>query len=209
MRQRPALSDAAPVKCNRFLETRGRVTADHITIGFRTAGIHPYNPRKVLDSSQLPCNQKAIVPPTTPSPPRKRKRSPIVHTPSKPQEIPCLLANLTDGQGSRAQRQVQKVLMKGWSQQSTELAAAEARIAKLEAQVEDLKPNKRTKVKVDINVSFAELDDIKVAQERSQRALAKGVRRQGRGATTRSARGRGRGGRRGKSSGWLLGTPSK
>jgi len=202
-----ALSDAAPVKRDRFLtlyaESRGRVTADYITIGFRTAGIHPYNPRKVLDSSQLPCNKKAIVPPTTPSPPRKRKRSPIVRTPSKPQEIPRLLANMTDGQGSRAQRQVQKVLMKGWSQQSTELAAAEARIAKLEAQVEDLKPNKRTKVKVDLNVSFAELDDIKVAQERSQKALARGGLRRGRGATARSARGRGRGGRRGKSSGWL------
>jgi hypothetical protein len=93
--------------------------------------------------------------------------------------------------------------MKGWSQKSTDLAAAEERIARLEAQVEDLKPNKRTKVKVDLNISFAELDDIKVAQEQSQKALAKGERREGRGATTRSARGRGRGGRRGKSLGWL------
>lgn len=205
-----ALSNSAPVKRAQFItlykEARAAINDTHITTGFRTAGIHPYNPRKVLDSSQLPCNQRAIDVTLTPSPdrlPLKRKRSPVVRTPTKPQEIPSLLAGLTNKSTTRQSRVVQKTLMKGWSAQSTKRAAAEAKVAKLETIIEELQPKKRTKLKIDLNVSFAEVDDIEDAQDRSRKALEREQQRKQRRATSGPTKARVRRERSSKSSGWI------
>jgi hypothetical protein len=201
-------NDAADIKRSSFLrlyqKARRQVTPAQIKIGFSTAGIYPYNPKKVLESSQLPSNRKPVLPPSTPSPPQKRKRSPVAQTPSRPQDIPSLLTSINGVQGDRAARKVCKVLMKGFAAQSTERAAQAAEITKLKAQLEELKPTTRKKVKIDLNESFASLNDIKEAQERERLELRRRERRRARGMTKRSTRGRG-GARTASQSGGLLG----
>lgn len=83
--------------------------------------------------------------------------------------------------------------MKGFAAQTTERAAQATEITRLKAQLEELKPASRKRVKVDLNESFVSLDDIKEAQERERMELQRRERRRARGTTVRSTRGQGRG----------------
>ena len=165
-----ALDDSAPVKKKRFtkcchLARNESLTERVIRGGWKAAGLCPWNPQKVLSSSQV--QQPHTPTPTTP--PNLKHILPddieTLQTPQKPQHIHQATQSISKRQKiDRDTRNLLQKVGKSIGRLNTIQAGYEATIQQQEAQLEALAAKKpRKEVVVDPNTRFAEIGSIREA----------------------------------------------
>ncbi|KAF1983142.1 DDE-domain-containing protein [Aulographum hederae CBS 113979] len=160
-------TDGTDIKKNMFLALykQARIeglTSSNIKTGFRTTGIWPFNPRKVLKSSQLNANAGNDTTEVfqSSSPLRLSK---IHHTPQKPSDISTLIDTL-DSRSSRIDfSAVKRKIVKYAASQSTQIATLEHESAKQISEIARLRPVKRRRITIDPQKAFADIGDVLVA----------------------------------------------
>jgi hypothetical protein len=170
-----ALDDSAPIKKKRFIECYYLARAESLTArvirgGWKAAGLYPWNPEKVLGSSQV--KQPHIPRPTTP--PSRKHTLPddneTLQTPQKPQHIYTAIQSISKRQKiDRDTRNLLQKAGKSIGRLNMIQAGHEATIQQQKAQLEALVAKKpRKKVVVDLNTRFAEIESIREAIRKSQ-----------------------------------------
>jgi hypothetical protein len=174
------LDDAAPVKKARFITyyTQAReegLSKRNIIAGWRAAGICPYNPEKVLNSSQV---LRRLTTPPPPPPPPLPPYSPlntIFQTPQKPQDMYRSQQILQQAEPlSRSMRTVLNKAAKAIGQKNVSLAKCEALNKRLVSQLDSISSSKpRKRVRLDPNERFADIENIWEAKRQSEAETAR------------------------------------
>lgn len=175
-----ALDDAANVKKKRFIQCYHQAREEglserYIRAGWKASGMVPFNPIKVLSSSQVSQPQQ---PPSTP---KGKKRaypdsSPSFQTPQKPQDI--YSSSQTIQRSSTLPRKARVLFHKAGKalgEANTRAARLEGENTSLRAVLQDLqdKTKVKSRVQVDLNTRFAQVDAIKKALDEAAEATAK------------------------------------
>jgi hypothetical protein len=170
-----ALDDAAPVKKAQFVRCYHQARQEGLTervirSGWRAAGICPYNPVKVLTSSQV--TGRPVTPPR-----RKRPLSPtdsLFQTPKRPHDLHIASQKLRSTFSlPREARVILHKAGKAIGRANTRAAGLEAKITQLNYQLEKLqhkKPKKR--IMLNANTQFANIENIKKALDEAAAAKA-------------------------------------
>ncbi|KAF1986063.1 hypothetical protein K402DRAFT_421626 [Aulographum hederae CBS 113979] len=156
-----AFTDGTDIKKNMFLDLYKKariegITSSNIKISFRTTGLWPFNPRKVLNSSQLNANAgnsttEAI---RSSSPLRL---SEIHRTPKNPSEVNTLIDTLGASSSCIDFPAVKRKVTKFAALQSTQIAALEHQNAKQASEITNLRPQKRKGITIDPQKAFADI----------------------------------------------------
>jgi hypothetical protein len=164
VRDLASLDDAAPIKKERFIAYYYRARETAITervvrAGWRAAGLVPYDPEKVTESSQM-LNRVSTPPPRSIN---IDSSSALYRTPQKPQDVYTAQKSL-----HRAERLPQAahiVLQKAGKAiaiANSRAAAQEAEISRLKYQLEAISSTKKRKrITIDQNQRFADVESIK------------------------------------------------
>lgn len=170
IRELAALDDAAPVKKERFISSYHQardqgLSPRVIRAGWKASGISPYNPQKVLESSQV-INQPSTPPPSLPP---QEALNIFYRTPQRPHDIYDQKRQLQSIEKmSRPTSSVLHKASKALSQAISAAARLENENKVLRQQLEQLKPTqKRKRVKVDQNQRFADIEAIKAALDQA------------------------------------------
>jgi hypothetical protein len=166
IRELASLDDAAPIKKERFITYYHAAREEGfservIRAGWRAAGLVPYSPEKVIQSSQI-LNRVS-----TPPPPSINidSSSALYRTPQKPQDVYAAQKSLH--RLERLPRAAHIVLQKAGKAiaiANTRAARQEAEISKLQYQLEATSSTKKRKrIAIDQNQRFADVDSIKRA----------------------------------------------
>jgi hypothetical protein len=179
LRELSALDDAAPIKKDRFIQlyekARGHGLSPYsIQAGWRASGMVPFNPRKVLGSSQV------RQPPSTPTKPKPIYQlyplsDYLPATPTRAQDIRQAQKQLQQSESiTRNVRGILASAAKGLEQANTRAAEYSARIARLQYQLSQAqKPSKRKKIKQGPNERFASMNKVVAAMELAKAEAAK------------------------------------
>jgi hypothetical protein len=176
IRNLSALDDAAPVKKERFIQCYNKarlkgLSERVIRAGWRAAGLVPYNPGLVLNSSQV--QTRPMTPPAPPQPIYIGNE--LLATPQRSQDL--YRAQQTLAQSEQLSRSTRALLGKA----GKAISAANYRAAELQAgntrlqlQLDQLKiklPRKRVKPRP--NEDFADVEVIKAAMDQAAAKAAK------------------------------------
>jgi len=166
------LNDAAQVQKLHFIQCYEKARAEglserNIRSSWKAAGLVPWNPQKVLESSQVMGSRPSTAS-NDPNPPtlnhkRARSESELLKTPKKPQDL--YEAAQTLNSPSRTSRTMFRKAGKAIAELSVELANAKSTIEALRSQVQDPKKGQRKRVTTDPNQTFANVDSIQNAQK--------------------------------------------
>jgi hypothetical protein len=166
--QLATLDDSAPVKKARFIDCyhfarEEGLTERTIRGGWSASGISPWNPEKVLSSSQLK---------QQPATPKRQKRArsqdpELFRTPQKPQDLyKASQALRGDETLSRSARILVLKAGKAIGKLHTDVATLQVQNEQLQVQLNDLeKGNKRRKVPLNSNKLFATVENVKAGLE--------------------------------------------
>jgi hypothetical protein len=169
--------DSAPIKKIRFLEYYHKardegLTSFNILSGWRTAGISPWDPRKVIRSSQLLENNQ-IHQPEPPQTPHKRKISASEETINTPHNKRQFLDNIDKVQAhhpiSRPVRMLLSKTGKALDLFHTTHAQNSLQLQAQQRQIDEFKAKKQKKVAIDSNQLFADITKIKAVQDEQER----------------------------------------
>jgi hypothetical protein len=158
------------IQCYQKARTAG-LSQRNIRSSWKAAGVVPWNPQKVLASSQIvgvPAAEAGTPTPTA----RKRARAPsptelLQTTPKKPHDLYVAAQALENsGKLSRTLRTALRKSSKALSKMSVDPATAKAVNDSLQNQLDSLKTRgQRKRVTLDPNQTFADIDSVKKAQE--------------------------------------------
>jgi len=169
IRKMATLNDAAQVQKLQFIQCYEKARAEglserNIRSSWKAAGLVPWNPRKVLESSQVMGSQSSTASSDLNRPTLNRKRarseSELLKTPKKPQDL--YEAAQTLSSPSRTSRTIFRKAIAGLS---VELANAKSTIEALKSQVQGLEKGQRKRVAIDPNQTIANVDSIRNAQK--------------------------------------------
>jgi len=168
--------DSAPIKKLRFVEYYHKarnegLTQQNILSGWRAAGISPWNPRKVIRSSQLTIkNQIDQITPKSPPQRTPTASEQILHTPQNKRDFLKAVQMITAQES--IPRPVRWLLSKTGkafdnlhhlhSQHSLQIQAQQKKL-------DELANKRRKKVAIDCNQMFANIAKIKEAQDEANR----------------------------------------
>jgi hypothetical protein len=171
--------DSAPVKKIRFVQyydkaRRESLTPFYIRAGWKAAGIYPWDPRKVLRSSQVVQNERThgvqtLVTPT------KRKQSPDVNiaTPQNRQDFLRSVRQSTHQETvSRPIRLLLQKASKAIDRFHVQEAISMKKLSVYELKLAELHQKKRRKVAIDANQAFASIESIMAIQDEQERRQA-------------------------------------
>jgi hypothetical protein len=167
--QLSAIDDAAPVKKERFItcykKARDFGLSSHIIkAGWRASGLVPFNPSKVLSSSQV--IGRPITPPPQQQPQQLSTR--LYRTPEGPKDISEVLRYFENsGTASREVRFLLGKMSKTLSAKNTRFAILESELVRLKLLVDGAQKLKRKAIRKDINEEFGRLHNIEEARNRS------------------------------------------
>jgi hypothetical protein len=174
-----ALDDAAPIKKDRFLQLYRKARAKglsplSIQAGWRASSMVPYNPDKVLHSSQL---RQLPSTPTKPKPTPKLfpQSEYLPATPTRSKDIYQAQHQFQQLESmTRSVRSILASAARGIDQANTRAAEYSACISQLEYQLSQAqKPTKRKKIKQGPNEQFASMTEVVAAIEEAQSKLAR------------------------------------
>jgi hypothetical protein len=172
-----ALDDAAPVKKERFVVCYNKAREEAIDervirAGWRAAGLVPYKPKSVLDSSQISGR------PSTPPPANQGGATSdvVFETPRSAQHLTRAQKKLLESETlSRGTRLVLSKAAKTIALTNARLAGLQADNQRLNYLLNSAKSTRpRKRVQIDPNERFSNIDAIKAAHERAE-AQAKEV----------------------------------
>src|SRR5271156_3086549 len=164
--------DSAPVKKIRFVEYYHKardeaLTPYNILAGWSAAGLIPWNPRKVIRSSQLAANNQINHQP--PQTPRKRKLSAseqVVATPRNRHELREAVQAVSSQEAiPRPIRNLLSKTSKAFDTLHLRHAQDTLQTEALKKKQDELASKRRKKTAVDCNQVFADITKIKAAQE--------------------------------------------
>ena len=166
------LDDSAPVKKQRFLEyyQKARTSAlstKNIESGFTTAGIVPWNPRKVLSSPFIVhrTTDDEIQRPI--SPPRPIVAPQTLTTPTNRRQLYQAVSQLRATTPlDRDTRVLLSKTSRGFDRVLFKLATTERQLATYKRQVDDQRLKSKKKQPVDPNKVFIDIEDIKASYNR-------------------------------------------
>jgi hypothetical protein len=157
------------------------LTERNIRSGWRAGGLWPVNMSKPLMSRHLVKNNSApnaLNTPITPIEPLSARGArlehyghtvPYISTPRKARELRALFR--PTGKPTPTERILFRKVEKAFDQKDFRLATLQRRVDELEATVERLKPSKRRRVVPDPNQVFADIENIRQAQEEAGRSV--------------------------------------
>ena len=166
--------DSAPIKKIRFVGYYNQarehaLNEKYIRAGWRGAGLFPWNPGKVLRSSQIPTNT------TTSTTLHKlpNSSSSLLNTPqNKRQLIEAQASLLEQADLPRDVRHLFNKTAKAFGQLHVDRALHVQQINAQTAKLEELDVKKKKKVPIDANELFAGIEQIKGAQAEQRRQIA-------------------------------------
>lgn len=182
--QLSSIDDAAPVKKERFIrcykEARDQgLSPLIIKAGWRASGLVPFNPLKVLSSSQV------VGRPVTPPSSQNRDKQVsfgILRTPQGPRDIERLLTYLGRGGGlSRGWRSFLGKVKKSLLEKNTRVVMQETELVRLKLLVDSYQKAKRITIRKDMNEEFGRLHNI---EEARKEAAAKKAEKKAKKTTT-------------------------
>ena len=143
------------------------LTSKAVKLGFKTAGLWPYNPDKVINSSQVLQNQ--VVPePTRCTPPPTIPE--LFSTPSTRIDLQKQIQTLTQVENlSRNVRIILRKTSKAFDQLHVERARDSTELRIRKRQIDQLQSKRRKKVTVDPNQKFVNIEDIKRTHDEIRR----------------------------------------
>jgi DDE superfamily endonuclease/Tc5 transposase DNA-binding domain len=168
--------DSAPVKKIRFVEYYNKarnegLTRQNILAGWAAAGISPWNPRKVIKSSQLAANNQINQPP--PLAPGKSEISAseqVVATPRNRRELLKAIQTVSNEEAiSRPVRHLLAKTSKAFDTLHHRHSEDSLQIEALQKKNDELAAKRKKKVAIDCNQVFADITRIKAAQEEADR----------------------------------------
>lgn len=161
-----SLDDASPVKKQRFvtcynLARKETFTPRLLRVGWKAAGIYPFEPSKGLNSSQV---QASKLRPSTPPP--QQETNPIFITPKSSRFIDQATKSIRKKSGEK-QALYQALHKAGHAIDSLNAShvALEHRNTQLQSQLDQLTTKRRRKVPVNPNTQFANIDNIIMAKQ--------------------------------------------
>lgn len=166
--------DSTPIKKIRFVEYYNQarehaLNENYIRAGWRGAGLFPWNPQKVLQSSQILTNT------TTSTIPCKRPNSSssFLDTPQNKRQLIEAQTNLLEQADlPRDVRHFFNKTAKAFGQLHVDRALHLQQINAQTAKLEELNVKKKKKIPVNANELFAGIEKIKEAQEEQRRQIA-------------------------------------
>jgi hypothetical protein len=170
IRELSALDDAAPIKKERFVVSYNKAREEGLServvrAGWKAAGLCPYNPDKVLVSSQVP--GRPSTPP--PNPDALDVLNTIYSTPQSSQALYKSQQILQRSESlSRSTRLVLGKAGKAIARANTRAAQLEAENKRLQYQLTQVKSTQsRKRVRIDQNERFSNVEAIKAAIEQA------------------------------------------
>jgi DDE superfamily endonuclease/Tc5 transposase DNA-binding domain/helix-turn-helix, Psq domain len=166
--------DSAPIKKIRFIQYYDKARSDGlvayaIRAGWKAAGIYPWDPRKVIRSSQVVQNQ-CPAPSTPTQQKRKLSISTDIVTPHNRQQFYSSLRSISQQESiSRPVRILLQKTGKAIDQFHVQQAVAEQKLSAYEMKISELHQKKRRKIPIDANKLFASIETIKAVQDEQQR----------------------------------------
>lgn len=168
------LDDTALVKKQRYLKyyqkaRRAAISTSNIMLGFSTAGVVPWDPRKLLSHPLVlyPQNNDDVERPTTPEPSNISPQLQL--TPTNPHELRQAISNLDTS--APLDRNVRSLLTStggAFDRIQFKLATTERRLASCQRHLDDHGRKSRRKRPVDPNKQFVNIEDIITAYNRGQ-----------------------------------------
>lgn len=166
--------ETQPVQRSQFIKYYIKARAEalqpfYIQSGWRGTGLSPYNPQKVLNSSQV--IQKLQTPVSTPQTPHTKKRKSSVDistsTPISGRhfqvQIESVLGDISLQRDARILIRKTAKVIDQFTWKSTEQSL---QLTRLSTALKDKTTKKRTRVDIDSNKVFATINEIKKAQDR-------------------------------------------
>jgi hypothetical protein len=142
-------------------------TPRYIESGWSGTGLYPFNPEKVLQSSQV--IQLPPVQRTPPSNTSKRTSDIAFQTPTKGRQFQTVIRDrYRDIALDRDLRTIVGKTAKAIDQLTWENTSKSLEIRRLSVLLEQVRPTKRVKVALNSNQTFAAIEQIKEAQDRAQ-----------------------------------------
>ena len=188
--------DTAPIKKVRFIEyyrsARDEgLTRHNILSGWKASGISPWNPRKVIRSSQVLESERTSHQPAPNTPPRPNKDQDlgrVLVTPRNRQQLQSAIQSISSKEPlSRPIRTLLTKATKGFDILHSHNAQHTLRIEAQARRITELANKKKKKVAIDCNKVFANIDTIKAAQEEQERLQAAWNRRDRAGEARKTA----------------------
>lgn len=168
--------DSAPVKKIRFVEYYSKardegLTSHNIRAGWSAAGISPWNPRKVIRSSQLAANNQINQqPPQTPQKRRLSVSEEVLTTPQNRHELSKAVQAISSQETlPRSVRNLLSKTSKAFDTLHQQHAQDSLQIEALKKKQDELANKKRKKIAVDSNQVFANIATIQAAHEEAER----------------------------------------
>ena len=168
-----SLSDSAPIKKSTFLEvyhkarTEG-LTEHNVRAGWRASGIVPWNPQKVLRSSQVKRIEMTV--PKTPASQRIAPNLVAIRTPANRRDLQDQFQRLAATEEvSRSVRLLVQKASKTIDSYTFDSARMNCLIVSQESQLSHLKNKRKKKIAIDVNEQFANIEDIVRVQEEIER----------------------------------------
>ena len=168
--------DSAPVKKMRFVEYYNKardegLTQHNILGGWSAAGISPWNPRKVIRSSQVAANNQINQqPPQTPGKRRLSTSEQVLPTPRNTHELSEAIQAISSQEAvPRPIRHLLSKTRKAFGTLHHRHAQDSLQIEALQKKNEELASKRQKKVPIDCNLVFADITRIKGAQEEAAR----------------------------------------
>jgi hypothetical protein len=164
--------ETRPIQLAQFIHfyakaRRDVLTPHYIETGWLGTELYPYNPEKVLQSSQIiksPSRER------TPPPNISKRTSDIAfQTPTKGSQVQTIIrTQYRDIVSDRDLRTIVNKTAKAIDQLTWENTSKSLEIRRLSVLLEHVRPAKRVRVIVDSNKTFASIREIKEAQDRAE-----------------------------------------
>ena len=189
--------DASAVKKSRFLKTYEKASNEalstyHIRTAWNAAGIYPWDPRKVIRSSQVLQNSQneRILPTTPPSRKQAQYISNDIHTPLTRQQIRQETESISAQETlSRPVRRLLQKTAKAFDQLQWEITTKSQQLATQRQQLNELVARRQPRVAIDCNEVFASIETIRQARQ-GMEALEATARSSTRSTTRNTTRNR-------------------
>ena len=176
-----SLSDSAPIKKARFLEYYNKarnegLTEPNIRAGWKAAGIYPWDPRKVIRSSQVKNATPSLpltMPQTIPTTPKTTRIDGVITTPQNHRDLAQQFQQIVGSEEvSISMRTLVQKASKTIEIYTVKNVEQHRLITTQSSQIEHLSNKRKKKVAIDSNIQFANIANIVKAQEEVERRKA-------------------------------------
>jgi hypothetical protein len=165
--------DASAVKKSRFLKTYEKASNEalstyYIRTAWNAAGIYPWDPRKVIRSSQVLQNSQneRILPTTPPSRKQAQYLSNDIHTPLTRQQIRQETKSISAQETlSRPVRRLLQKTAKAFDQLQWEITTQSQQLSTQRQQLDELVTRRQPRVAIDCNEVFASIETVRQARQ--------------------------------------------